>query len=238
MYNRSFVILMSCAVLLSCTSQAADEKLKASTFEDFQQIQTFTRDYYCSKDKYNEIQKELAEISQKDQADRISPNPKMTANDTKRRVRVSAIAAEACLKDKDDYFTAAVVFQHGSLPEHYMQAIIYANKSAALGHPVGMALREAAIDRYLMSLGHKQIFGSQVASPAIYKAVESEKDMVACLWPVEDSIDLVEDYSFGTQEYRIRLRETLAAKKEQIPECNFLARESSDMLMALLNTKI
>ena len=238
MNSRAVKILVSCSILLSCTSQAANEKHTASTFENFQQIKTLTRDYYCPEDKHREVQKELVEISQKDQADRMTANPEMTANDTKRRVRVAAIAAESCLKDKDDYFTAALVFQHGSLPEHYMQAAIYANKSTALGHPLGGALREATIDRYLMSLGHKQIFGSQVTSPAAYKQVETEEDTVPCLWPVEDSIDLVKDYNFGTQEYRITLRETLAAKREQIPQCNFLARDSSDMLARLLEIKI
>lgn len=238
MNNRIFIISVSCAVLLSCNSQAADKKLTASSFEDFQQIQTLTRDYYCSKDKHSEIQKELTEISKKDQADRMTPNPEMTANDTKRRVRVAAIAAESCLKDKDDYFTAAVVFQHGSLPEHYMQATLYANKSAALGHPAAESLRLLTIDRYLMSLGYKQIFGSQVTAPAAFKQVESDKDTIPCLWPIEDTIDLVEDYEFGTREYRITLRENLAAKKKMMPECDFLARDSSDLLTVLLNTKI
>jgi len=238
MNNLTFKVLVSCVVLLSCTSQAADEKLTTSTFEDFQQIQTLTRDYYCSEDKHSEIQKELAEISQQDQDDRMTPNPNMTDNDTKRRIRVAAIAAEACLKDKDDYFNAAVVFQHGNLPEHYMQAIIYSNKSMELGHPVGEGMRQVAFDRYLMSLGYKQIFGSQVTAPASYKQVESEKDTIPCLWPVEDNIDLVEDYKFGSEEYRVKLRETIAAKKQQIPECDFPARDSSTMLAPLLNIKI
>lgn len=238
MNKKALRILLPCAILLSCTSQAADEKLTTSNFEDFQQIKALTLDHYCSKDKHSKIQKELIEISENDRADRVTPNAEMTANDIVRRVRVAAIAAEACLKDKDDYFTAAVVFQHGSLPEHYLQAITYAGKSVELGHPVGGALREAAIDRYLMSLGHKQIFGSQVAAPAIYKAVESEKDMVACLWPVENSIDLVEDYSFGSEKHRLKLRETIAFKKQQFPECDFPARDSSTMLSALISTKI
>lgn len=238
MHYKSFMILLSCTVFMSSALHAADENLTASTFENFQQIQTMTRDIYCPEVKHNEIQKELIEISENDRADRMTQNPEMTANDIIRRTRVAAIAAESCLKDKNDYFTAAVVFQHGSLPEHYIQAITYANKSMELGHPVGEAMRLAAIDRYLMSLGYSQVFGSQIVAPAIYKAVESEKDTVACLWPVEDSIDFVENYSFGTQEYRIGLRETIAAKKQQIPECDFPARDSSAMLSALLNIKI
>ena len=238
MHSSSFKIILSCMLFLSSTGHASDEKLTDLHFENFQQIQTIIRDSYCPEGKHSEIQKELIEISKKDRADRTKRNPEMTSNDIKRRIRVAAIAAEACLKEKDDYFTAAVVFQHGSLPEHYMQAIIYANKSMDLGHPVGEAMRQVAIDRYLMSLGYKQIFGSQITAPAIYKQVESEKDTVACVWPIEESINLVEDYSFGTQEYRIALRETIAAKKQQITECSFPARDSSAMLSVLLNTKI
>jgi len=246
MHHRFLKTLVLCTVLMSQTACAADDKTNlasennttASAFENFQQIQLIIRDTYCPETKHRRLQKELIEISKNDRADRTSPNPDMTSNDTKRRVRVAEIAAEACLKDKNDYFTAAVVFQHGSLPEHYMQAIIYANKAMELGHPVVKPLRLAAIDRYLMSLGHKQIFGSQVTAPAAYKEFENEKDTIPCLWPIEDSIDLVKDYNFGSQEYRIELRETITAKKQQLFECDFPARDSSAMLAALLNTKI
>lgn len=238
MRNQSFIVTLSCGLLLSCMAKATDEKPPASDFENFQQIRTMIHDSYCPEVKHKEIQKELAEISKNDQADRTTSNLEMASNDTKRRKRVAEIAAEACLKDKDDYFTAAIVFQHGSLPEHYMQAIIYSHKAMELEHPVGEAMRQVAIDRYLMSLGYKQIFGSQITAPAAYKIVESEKDTVACLWPIEDKINLVDDYSFGTQEYRISLRETITAKKQQITECDFPARDSSVMLSALLNIRI
>jgi|GEM_PF-4177638 len=246
MNYRILKTLVFCSVFISqsaCaaddkTNSAADDKTTASAYESFQQIQLIIRDTYCPETKHSRLQKELIEISKNDQADRTSPNPEMTSNDIKRRARVAKIAAEACLKDKNDYFTAAVVFQHGSLPEHYMQAITYANKSMELGHPVGESLRLAAIDRYLMSLGHKQIFGSQVTAPAAYKEFESEKDTIPCLWPIEDSIDLVEDYNFGSQEYRLELRKTIIAIKQQISECDFPARESSTILTGLLNIKI
>jgi hypothetical protein len=238
MYSQTFKLFLYCTFFISFTVHAADEKPTATNFESFQEIQTLIRDSYCPEAKHTEIQKELLEISKNDRADRATHNPEMTANDILRRRRVAEIAATACLKEGDDYFTASVIFQHGSLPEHYMQAIIYANKSMELGHPVGEAMRQVAIDRYFMSLGYKQIFGSQITAPALYKTVESEKDTQACLWPIEDNIDLVEDYGFGTQEYRLALRSTIAAKKQQIPECNFLARSSSTLLPALLDIKI
>jgi len=226
---------------MSCTAGAADEAPKdstVSTFDSFQQIQTLIRESFCPEVQYSAAKKELIEISESDQADRVTVTPEMSENDTKRRAKVAAIAAQGCLKDKDDYFTAAVIFQHGTLPEHYLQAIAYAGKSAELGHPVGGPMREATIDRYLMSLGYKQIFGSQVTAPVSYKQFEDEKDMIACLWPIEDKIDLVEDYNFGTQDYRLGLRKTLEAKQQQIPECDFQARDSKAMLSVLTNLKI
>ena len=239
MQKWSLGILATFTLLLSSTAHAADEQAAPdSSFDTFKVIQSLTRDVHCSKARHSEIQKELAEISENDQAERLKPNADMTKNDTKRRVRVAAIAAEACLKEKNDYFIAAVVYQHGSLPEHYLQAIIYASKATELGHPVGGQMREATIDRYLMSLGYKQIFGSQVTAPAAYKEFESEKDGIPCLWPVEDAIDLVKDYNFGAEAYRTKQREILAAKKQQIPECNFQARSSAKLLPFLMELKI
>jgi hypothetical protein len=81
--------------------------------------------------------------------------------DLNRRQRVGEIMAEGCLKTADDYTAASLIYQHGDVPDHYYQAFIWANKAIALGDRKQKKLAAMTIDRYLISIGKKQIFGSQ-----------------------------------------------------------------------------
>lgn len=209
-----------------------------ANLDSFFQHQAMVRNVYCPAEKQEQYSAELKDMLRADQADRAVPNQDNTQIDTQRRSRVAVMAAESCLKNKDDYFAAAVIFQHGNTPDHYLQATIYANKAAALGHPIGGPMREATIDRYLMSSGHKQIFGSQITVPAAYKSVESDADTIPCLWPIDDTINIVDDYPLGSADDHLRIGATVAAKKQQFAECDFAAHESKDNLQMLLKTKI
>lgn len=90
----------------------------------------------------------------------------MRVRDQMRRVRVSEIFAEGCFKTSDDYAEAALIYQHGEVPDHYYQAFIWSNRAVALGDNSQRQMAALAIDRYLVSIGKKQLFGSQAfASP-------------------------------------------------------------------------
>lgn len=111
--------------------------------------------------------KELLKLVADDQAIRQNFNLKkidtqeMQNGDLRRRTRVSELFAAGCLKTADDYFSAALIFQHGEISDHYYQTFIWAKRSAELGNVGAKQLSALAIDRYLVSVNKNQIFGSQ-----------------------------------------------------------------------------
>lgn len=128
---------------------------------------------------------ELQEILILDQKDREHPDfsnqeaiKKISINDEKRRKRVAEIFAEGYLKTASDYHVAALVFQHGTVPDHYYQAYIFAKKGVELGDVSQNQLAALAIDRYLISIGRKQLFGSQ------YNMYDMKKTCY-CMQPVQ-----------------------------------------------------
>jgi len=257
MYKRMTLSLTFVSLLFSACTQADDTQAPASkleiksetksetklepktaaTMESFLQIKGLVKDIMCPSEKCEPIQAELVKIAEADQSDRLTPTPDITKNDAGRRIIVAGMAAQGGLKSKEDYWTASLVFQHGSLPEHYAQALIYANKAADLGHENGL-LREAIIDRYLMSLGKKQIFATQITAPVSYKMNESEADHIPCLWPVETEIDLLNEYDYQTSAFRQKRQAEIQAMISNMPECNFPALSAKNDLAVLLDLKI
>lgn len=147
-------------------------------------------------EKQNIRSEELTNIAKQDQEDREnweSKNEedlqKLEVNDLVRRKRVAEIFAEGCLSTSSDYLVAALIFQHGDFPDHYYQAFIWSRKAAELGDKNGKFFSALAIDRYLVSIGKKQLFGSQ-----FYKAFGDE---CYCMQPVETTFpdNFRKDYS-------------------------------------------
>jgi hypothetical protein len=109
---------------------------------------------------------ELQKIVKADQADRQVPGDqidwdKVAPADEARAKRIAEIFAEGCFKTALDYAAAALVFQHGVVLDHYYQAYLWTKESMALGADPEKYLMVDAIDRYLISLGYKQLFGAQ-----------------------------------------------------------------------------
>jgi hypothetical protein len=101
-----------------------------------------------------------------DQADRqrlptYAEWPRIQAADLQRRARVSELFAAGCLSTAADFGSAALIFQHGNVPEDYMQAFVFASRAVAQGDASKKDLMALAADRYLVSTKHKQLFGSQ-----------------------------------------------------------------------------
>lgn len=132
--------------------------------------------------------RELTELLSLDQKERehfnnhMTPNEinKSVMNDLARRKRVGEIMAEGCFKTAADYTAASLIYQHGDVPAHYYLAFIWANQAIALGDEKQKKLAAMTIDRYLISIGKKQIFGTQY-----YTANATEGCF--CLQPVEGS---------------------------------------------------
>ena len=114
------------------------------------------------------MHKELQALYKQDQADREdfarldqAQRQYMLQRDRARRQRVEELVASNPLLDAEDYFHAAMIFQHGETPEHFLKAHTLAYKGAKQGHPACFCLMAAAYDRVLMSQGHAQKYGTQ-----------------------------------------------------------------------------
>ncbi len=135
---------------------------------------------------------ELQEIYKNDQDDRkfmesgldkIWPKDKteiMNRNDIERRRRVAEIFAEGCFKTSADYVAAAMVFQHGIVPDHFYQTFIWSKKALDLGDVHSKHMMALGIDRYLVNIGQKQLFGSQAHKVNI-------NDLCWCIQSIEKS---------------------------------------------------
>ena len=103
---------------------------------------------------------------------------RIEAEDRGRRMRVGEIFGEGCFSKPEDYAAAALIYQHGDVPEHYLQAFMWAKRAVELGDERQKRMMALAIDRYLVNTDRKQLFASQagkndLASPCF------------CLEPVE-----------------------------------------------------
>jgi hypothetical protein len=138
---------------------AASEAAKPATAE----FVTCEADEARRKLRSEELQRIVAE----DQADRKPASGGIdwnvvTARDEARRKRVGEIFGEGCFSEARDYLAAALVFQHGNVPEHFFQTYLWARKARDLGGgKQARGLAAMGIDRYLINTSQRQIFGTQ-----------------------------------------------------------------------------
>lgn len=112
---------------------------------------------------------ELMQIYEDDQGDRAASSyeqidwTKVTPRDQVRRKRVDEIIAAGGAKVADDYYHAAMVYQHGDRPEEIQRAHDLAVQAVALdpNHDNAKWLAAAAEDRKLMWEGKPQKWGTQ-----------------------------------------------------------------------------
>ena len=98
-----------------------------------------------------------------DQADRQEPInwEKVNQNDSQRRKQVQKMIDDNLLIDSEDFYHAAMVFQHGENSDDYKNANELAKKSMDMGYEPAKWLFAASFDRYLLSIGKHQKFGTQ-----------------------------------------------------------------------------
>lgn len=108
---------------------------------------------------------ELAALFASDQADRARiarDNPaRLRREDAQRRARTRELLDAGALTTAQDYFHAAIIFQHGTDKQDYLLAHVLATLSAKMGRPDTHWLIGTTLDRYLLAAGEDQIFGSQ-----------------------------------------------------------------------------
>lgn len=107
---------------------------------------------------------ELVEIYQNDQSDRQTDNidwSVVSKRDSLREVRVYELLDSNKVRTSKDYHHAAMIFQHGGDSTAYGMAVKLMRKSIELDSTANKWLLAAAIDRYLLSKGEPQIYGTQ-----------------------------------------------------------------------------
>lgn len=114
------------------------------------------------------VNAELLRLHDEDQADRRKPYEQIdwkivTPRDQARRQRVNELIAAGSAKVADDYYHAAMVFQHGQTPEEIQRAHDLAVKAVELDpdHETARWLAAAAADRRLMYDKKPQKYGTQ-----------------------------------------------------------------------------
>jgi hypothetical protein len=88
------------------------------------------------------------------------------AQDREHRKRAKALLDSGALASGDDFYHAAFIFQHGDKPEDYLLAHSLAVIAAARGRPDAAWIAAATLDRYLQSIGQKQVYGTQYMTRA------------------------------------------------------------------------
>lgn len=81
--------------------------------------------------------------------------------DKDRKEKVLALINEGKIKSAQDYHHAALIFQHGESTDDYKKAHEFAKKALELGDESAKWLYVATLDRYLISIGKPQKYGTQ-----------------------------------------------------------------------------
>lgn len=152
----------------------------AQTMSDVEQR---VRSWACEDADLSAASEKIAELYEADQNARSGGE---WTDDVPRRVEVAEIYAKGCLQKPADFHRAALIFQHGNSPEHYYQAWFFAARALELGETKAKWIIPRAIDRYLMTTGHKQLFGTNTVTP--FFLGEDGGASYFCLWPVEEAL--------------------------------------------------
>lgn len=109
----------------------------------------------------------LEELFQADQADRQKVYDNAAAlkelhhRDAMRRSLVRQMIAAGEVNTPNDLYRAALILQHGLEPKDFLAAHRLSAMAAVNGQRAARWLMAASLDRFLMSLGQPQLYGTQ-----------------------------------------------------------------------------
>ena len=117
-----------------------------------------------SETSVNQELKELCDADQSDRNNWLAGNGNwetVEPRDKARLKRIEELYEQGLVKSAEDMLHAALIFQHGDSPEHYRRAMELSKKSMEMGNEEGKILYPKAEDRYLLSIGKPQVWGTQ-----------------------------------------------------------------------------
>ena len=122
----------------------------------------------CNVIAFAQSNEELARIFDEDQTDRQNKLYKtdlrgFMLRDSLRLLRVTELLDAGKITSADDYLNAAFIFQHGRDSTAHWKAFELSSKAVTLGctKPAAKWLTAASFDRYLLSTGSPQWYGTQ-----------------------------------------------------------------------------
>ena len=194
---KTSIFILIALALISCNSKS--EKAKANT-----------------EDQLTDNE-ELIDIYTNDQSDRKTEQidwNNVSKRDLARRQRVYELLDSNKVRTSKDYNNAAMVFQHGMDSTSYGMAVKLIKKAIELDPNANKWLYAAATDRYLLSIGKPQIYGTQ------YQRLGANEP-----WKL-GNIDTTQISDNERVEYGV---ETLAQQREKVKRMNL------ESLSSLLN---
>lgn len=162
-----------------------------SPFEDFTLIRT------CSvanlgnwniAERYNrtvyyDSSNEVRNLFWDDQNDRKSGHLselELKKRDQLRIGQLNKLIDDNRLKSGRDFYYAAFIFQHSETPQDYLRAHSFAITALMRNEPDAAWIAAASLDRYLLAIGKKQIYGTQTvrAEDGTYSKAPSEDEII------------------------------------------------------------
>lgn len=119
-------------------------------------------------------QEELAKLYKEDQDDRRSTGSlqdweAVGMRDEARELRVKELLAAGPLGSGQAYYHAAMILQHAGTPDDYLLAHDLSVIAISKGEVKAKWLAAASLDRFLMSVGRPQRYGTQYRSTKLSK---------------------------------------------------------------------
>jgi hypothetical protein len=102
--------------------------------------------------------------------------PDVNSRDAMRRTEARKLLAAGDLRTAQDFHDAAFIFQHGHDPDDYLLAHILAIEAMIKGDTSSKWIAAATLDRYLQSIGQKQVFGTQSLSKSYLYLLQHKDD--------------------------------------------------------------
>jgi len=140
----------------------------------------------------------------------------MQKRDAERRKQVRELLAAGKVTTAQDFHDAAFVFQHGSESQDYLLAHILATNAVAKGDSTSRWIAAATLDRYLQSIGQKQVFGTQYLSGkyAWYLGHKNDPDMAEKFKTIPDT-DTQQPYDEQLVPDTVRLEFCVPPREQQ-----------------------
>ena len=86
---------------------------------------------------------------------------KLNARDQERLQRVLELHRQGEITSAENLYQAAMILQHGTDSTHYELAYLLAKQASEMGYKDADGLSKAAYDRWMLSLGKPQEYGTQ-----------------------------------------------------------------------------